>query len=430
MSAGICIMNKNSIALAADSAVTIGPHLAVRNSANKLFALSNSKPIGMIIYANAEFMEIPFEIIAKEYKAYLADKSFDTMTDYVISFLDYLISNCEYYHFDKNEEKYVSFVVTDFLQGLDGDYRKIITEKIETLQRELTESELQEAQNEAVALSCNFVDDMKPLDSSNFSNYVNDTYSKLIENTITNFFDWIDTKQLCMLKEKIVNLFDKEFFRNCYTGIAFAGYGDKEVFPEMHHVHLSGMLNKEVRFAIQEIASITEDCTATITPLAQTDVMQTFLFGINDELLDEIANEIPKQINDSFNKIDDDLFAENKKDDVRKTVSTDADNVVRTIINSAHQRFLQPIIASVTNLPLDELSQLAESMINITSLRRKVALDSNIDTVGGPIDVATINKNDGFIWIKRKYYFDKTINPQYTYSHYNHASKEVGEFNE
>ena len=42
MSAGICIMNKNAIALAADSAVTIGQHLAIHNSANKLFALLSS----------------------------------------------------------------------------------------------------------------------------------------------------------------------------------------------------------------------------------------------------------------------------------------------------------------------------------------------------------------------------------------------------
>ena len=61
---------------------------------------------------------------------------------------------------------------------------------------------------------------------------------------------------------------------------------------------------------------------------------------------------------------------------------------------------------------------LAESMINITSLRRKVAIDNNIGTVGGPIDVGMITKGDGFIWIKRKHYFDQSYNPQYFYSHY------------
>ena len=65
-----------------------------------------------------------------------------------------------------------------------------------------------------------------------------------------------------------------------------------------------------------------------------------------------------------------------------------------------------------------ELALLAESMINITSLRRKVAIDNNIGTVGGPIDVGMITKSDGFIWIKRKHYFDQAYNPQYFYSHY------------
>ena len=46
MSAGICIMNKNAIALAADSAVTVGNHLAIHNSANKLFNVSRVAQIG------------------------------------------------------------------------------------------------------------------------------------------------------------------------------------------------------------------------------------------------------------------------------------------------------------------------------------------------------------------------------------------------
>lgn len=68
MSAGICVMNRNAVALAADSAATIGQHIAIRNSANKLFSLSRYAPVGVIIYANADLMRIPVEIIIKEYK--------------------------------------------------------------------------------------------------------------------------------------------------------------------------------------------------------------------------------------------------------------------------------------------------------------------------------------------------------------------------
>lgn len=62
---------------------------------------------------------------------------------------------------------------------------------------------------------------------------------------------------------------------------------------------------------------------------------------------------------------------------------------------------------------MDELGMLAESMVNLTSIRRKVAIDSNSRTVGGPIDVAIISKGDGFIWVKRKHYFESNMNPQY-----------------
>ena len=75
MSAGICIMNRNAIAMAADSAVTVGDHAAIHNSANKLFSLSRVAPVGVIVYANAALMTVPIEIIVKQYKKQLADRS-------------------------------------------------------------------------------------------------------------------------------------------------------------------------------------------------------------------------------------------------------------------------------------------------------------------------------------------------------------------
>ena len=34
------------------------------------------------------------------------------------------------------------------------------------------------------------------------------------------------------------------------------------------------------------------------------------------------------------------------------------------------------------------------------------------ETVGGPIDVAVITKGDGFVWVKRKHYFEAEYNPR------------------
>ena len=40
------------------------------------------------------------------------------------------------------------------------------------------------------------------------------------------------------------------------------------------------------------------------------------------------------------------------------------------------------------------------------------------ETVGGPIDVAVISKGDGFIWIKRKHYFQRELNQQFFANYY------------
>ena len=74
---------------------------------------------------------------------------------------------------------------------------------------------------------------------------------------------------------------------------------------------------------------------------------------------------------------------------------------------------VDPIINSVKLIPLSEMASLAENLVNITSLRRTYAIDGNQQTVGGPTDVAVLSKGDGFVWIKRKHYFSRELNPNY-----------------
>lgn len=67
-------------------------------------------------------------------------------------------------------------------------------------------------------------------------------------------------------------------------------------------------------------------------------------------------------------------------------------------------------------LPKDELAAMAESLVNLASFKRRVTDEE--ETVGGPIDVAVISRGDGFIWIKRKHYFEPGLNPQFLANYY------------
>ena len=86
-------------------------------------------------------------------------------------------------------------------------------------------------------------------------------------------------------------------------------------------------------------------------------------------------------------------------------------NLFKDNINTLKKDFYSPILKTVDSLPKEELGNLASTLIEITSLKRKI--DSNLESVGGNIDVALISKGDGFIWKKRSPYFNPKLNPQY-----------------
>lgn len=417
MSAGIVIMNKTAIALAADSAVTIGNHSAIHNSANKLFSLSKYAPVGAIIYANASFMSIPFELIIKEFRKNLGKDMFDSLDGYQQKFIDFLESNSSLFHFNKNEKEYVLEICFDLLKRMNNDYQKKLEVLVNNVKRELTKTELKRIRKDAIQSIIAYVGEIEKLGSSHRT-YVKNKYGDDIKDAIKGRFDWIGKCDCEKLKKCICEVYDLDYFRNGYVGMAIAGYGKLDIFPQVNHIVLSGVIDNKLRFKTIEKRAIAEDNVASILPLAQTDVVQTFLFGINDSLISKMADEITSQIDEKIKTIPNSVFASGKKDDLIKTLNDATPTIVEKIARSAYEDYMKPILYSVSTLPIEELTSFAESLVGITSARRQVALDRNIGTVGGPIDVAVISKGDGFIWLKRKHYFDFKNNPHFLINDY------------
>lgn len=425
MSAGICIMNRNAIALAADSAITVGDHVAIHNSANKLFSLSRIAPVGVIVYSCASLMNVPIEIIIKQYKKQLGDRSFSHLKDYVDDFLKYLEVNSTFFRFGINEENYVLQVFSDLMQGLLGDYKNLIDTTQQSSGKSLNEEDMRAIAISAVNTTIGFVNNIQKRNDYCFKKYIEEKYLSLFIELVKKDenLNWLSDDQILEVCNKSCELYDTDFDRSGFVGIAISGYGENEIYPHLIHLHIGGVIDNRLRYHVIENVEISENNIASIVPLAQTDVMQTFLFGINDQFINDLASEIPRQIDDCFNPIDDNCFALGKKSIVQAQVKNVTGKIIQHMTETAHSNYMIPIIQSVASLPIEELALLAESMINITSLRRKVAIDRNIGTVGGPIDVSIISKGDGFIWLKRKHYFDKKYNPQYFYSHFDKREK-------
>lgn len=79
MSVGVCVINRNGIALSADSAATFTLNKMFYNSVNKVFKLSSKYPCGAIIYNNLSINNVSVEQIIKEFSAYLDSE--DTLNE-------------------------------------------------------------------------------------------------------------------------------------------------------------------------------------------------------------------------------------------------------------------------------------------------------------------------------------------------------------
>lgn len=420
MSAGVCIMNQNSIALAADSAVTVGGGIAIHNSVNKLFSLSRKEPLGALIYANANLMDTPVEIMLKQYRKHLDGSGIycDSLEEYLYDFMDFLKKQKDLFRFEINERSFVLNIVTNLLDGLDGDIKRLYSEKVNKKAEELNDEEYKELYKEVVGITKNFVDRHSDLPEFNQRDYVQIKYKVDIEQYIKRRYNVFTKEDVEILVDASLNIISKDFWREGYVGLSIAGYGVKEIYPSMVHVHIAGFLNGQIKYKIIENGKVDENEKKFIYPFAQVDVMETFLYGMNNRFLHYIEGMIPVTLGKDIDSLSDELFADNKKDEVKKELEVCTAHIVNEIINEAQGKYFHPINNSVASLPMDELAMLAESMINLTSLRRQVAIDANSRTVGGPIDVAIISKGDGFIWVKRKHYFDGKLNPQYFHANF------------
>ena len=397
MTSEILILTPSAVALAADSAVTIG-NRKTYNGVNKLFMLSNDPPMGIMTYNLSNFSNIPLETIIKEFRAEIKKEDLTTVIEFrdkFIEFLDELV---------KNELYVCSFEdrVMEFIAPLDLNPIPVDEVTFVNIIRNIPND---------------WDYDIFGEDAELIIENLNQNNEKFI-NAIPNY-DNFDNQ------DEILELFKKFFvykeFLEPFTGIVIAGFNKNRLFPSYVEFNINYLFDTKFTFKEINDMDISGD-QVHVRPLAQGDVIDTFLGNMDGNTRFKLINYVENIYgNYTINLIDAINNNPNLNDDEKQKFINEISKieVANDSLNSSFVDFLDqlkqdhanPILASISALPKDELSNLAESLIKITSIKRKV--QSDLETVGGPIDVAIITRGDGFIWTKRKHYFDSDLNPQF-----------------
>lgn len=409
MSAGICIMNKEAIALAADSAATIGDRAAIRNTARKLLPLSRS--VAVICYGSAEFMSVPVEIIIRMYARSLGDRTFPRLEDYVEDLLRYLSKNGDLLQLKQNEENYVRDLTDKQLRILDKLYREEAGKEKERLGREPDEEELralgQRVCEERIRDFGERYEKVKGLDFGeylekklDFSACVRE-YVREGQETDGSFY-WMDGETVESLIPFLRDTPDTDFRGYYPVGICVAGYGEQEIYPRLVHLTLDGWINGSLRYEPENKKTIDEDQLSWIETMAQDDVMDTIFLGMDSNLLQPLENIIREKTEEFIEGIDKKALSREKRGLVREAAAALPEAVIEELWEVRRKKYWIPFLGATITLGPQDMAAFAESMINLTSMRRSIIVDDNNGTVGGPVDVMIITKCDGCRWVKNK----------------------------
>lgn len=419
MTCEVAVANKLGIALAADSAVTRTKNgdRTYASGVNKIFQLTEKFPVACLIYNNASIASVPWELLIKDFRGSCTIE-LDKIEDYHNAFLDYIQS--------PSSEGLLSQEVRDFgnLVSIFQAVNNVLERLSRTIDGEVVKGiDIQNSISNSYDLATQYLNkvpysaavaDIDPvsyiIDNKNFAkDYIlsNQNWSKYKDiDKIISIEDISEFVLQSLLKEPT------EILRGNYTGIVIAGYGKKEYLPCCSDMKIYGFISNQLLYSTEKTNRIKAiGSTSFILPFATSNMVETFMFGASKDVNSFVKasfnthakNAIDSALTQIGMNVDEQL--------VRKAVADSVSPFMNKWTANAINAHLDPLLDIVSGLPLIELGGLAETFVMLESLKEKVTRGTQ--SVGGPIDVAMITKYEGLVWLKRKQYFDPSLNPRY-----------------
>jgi len=387
-----------------------------------------------MVYGSANFMRIPWETIIKVYRNTLDKNEFDTLEEYAKHFVEFLDNGNPL--FPNSEQDYYvygsiyAYFALIIKKQIDKSVDSILVKK-----RKITKKETRQIVSKIISIHYErwTQADNIPSIPKRHNKDIIDKYGEFIEKAIETVFEQlpISTRPKTRLKKIAGSLFSKYpegIKKGEISGVVIAGFGEEDILPSLESFHMEGIANNKLKYQKHLSSKIDFENDASIIPFAQREMVDVFMEGIDPYYRNIEETYLSKLFQNYAGIIVNNLqkYTDKEKRDLNQKLVSIGEKILKDR-NDALKRYramkyVNPVVKVVSVLPKDELAAMAESLVNLTSFKRKVTPES--ETVGGPIDVAVISKGDGFIWIKRKHYFKKELNPQFSANYYKEVQDE------
>ncbi|PZT96751.1 MAG: hypothetical protein DI624_12380 [Brevundimonas sp.] len=271
MTTEVVIGNRQAIALAADSAVTVGQD-RVWKTANKLFSLGPANDIGIMMNGSADFLGISWEVIIKLFREDVSEKRFVTVKECADAFFAFVSKD----RFRSERTEKLSFA------GL-------FVENLEALKDHLDYKTKKDFRSQIVAVCDHNVkaisEETRKIASLSLSSFRKD-WREIIDSLAKDVLGEVITKNVSdsitkLLHALAVHNVESEFA----TGIVIAGFGSEEMYPCMQSYTVDGCAGSVFRVWEDRVQDLNGSGSrgGYIVPFGQADIVFSFMEGITLE---------------------------------------------------------------------------------------------------------------------------------------------------
>ena len=416
----VWVGNKDALAFAADS---IGSVWYKTFIVNKLFEVSDNDPIWVAIAWSPDFMGVLLETIIKEFRKSIVNRREKSLFDYVNLFLEY-IKSADYLDRISNE-KLIEMIIVRFIQELAGAIELHVktafndpknlnasNETIQQLSNRLTKSSeglVTDALNRVLKKLQNEDPKIFWVEDTNKNIHIILDISKKHEDLLNSIFCPLGSENFTTFRKIVILSLQKDSFLKTlmsYSKLIFFGFGEQDFSPKVCTINLFQNLRETIFYSEEERREVR---WWFVEPYAQGEDVSTSILGIGDRTVERLEKILDKKLQNL------------EKNNI---ITAGRDKVFQAIAESVQivrQEAQEPLIEAVSLLSKAELWKIAENFVGIGSMKKRINM--GYETIWGPIDVAVVTKADGFVRIKRKFYFDPDIN----YNYFNRLPKKHDE---
>lgn len=403
MTSQIAIFNHTGVAIASDTVTTIG-NKTLGNS-SKIFLLPEPHAVA-VLHNGAVFVNsVNSRLLLTEWARQL-NSVYPSVEDYYKSFVEWFNSP-RAIHTRASENDLLISAIEDYLSWLAEATDKAV------YQIEYDSDRTIEQYEELRKATCSEEIERLIKISSQWPNYVDlsdVTAAELIGNAkqlnvselVKTYFDRMNLPKSVLVKiqKSVIHGVSRVSMMKSDSEFIFTGFGSNEAFAREFKLVVRGAYGGRLKYTFDTDGVKADHPRAKMVPLAQTDAIDSFNRGWNPRIRDAVVEAVWDKAWDAIYelKASADSLAEGP-DEVTPIANKIRDEVREAVDEFSLHNFVYPLMDTVDAMSLTTMAELAESLIGIqaaSTFGKKGAA-----TVGGFVEVITIDRQNGVRWRKR-----------------------------